>query len=386
MMKTKIALILCLLGYSCLAQQVPLTRENWEGKAVFKEAGVMKLDTHSGPVVLKNYVFKDGTIEYDLKPLLPEFAYSIYFRRKDDKEQEIVYFRSKAFEIALSANGKASSKYANDGIQYAPYLDGINMWDMYDEYQAPAQLRPNEWNRVKLVISGKRLRVFLNHSPKPALDIPELEGRTGQGTLAFEGYCMISNLAVYPGKTGDLHPEALPDITDHDPKYIRLWKATTPEPLPSGTEPVSTRLPAPSQYTETLSAERRGMVNLTRKFGANSGINAEGQYYTDRKIVWLKANIVTREAFKTLLQLGFSDEIWIFLNGKMVLADKNHFWEDITMRKYPNGRISIWNTRAPLQLKAGANELLIGVANDFYGWGLMARLENMEGIIDVTAD
>lgn len=385
-MKTKIALILCLTGYSCLAQQVPLTPENWEGNAVFKEAGVMKIDTNSGLVVLKNHIFKNGTIEYDLKPLTPGFAYSVYFRRKDDKEQEIVYFRSKAFEIALSRNGKTNQKYSNDGIQYAPYFDGVNMWDMYDEYQAPAELKPNEWNRVKLVISGKRLRVFLNHSPKPVLDIPELEGRTGEGALAFEGYSLISNLAVYPGKTEGLHPDALPDITDHDPKYIRSWKATVPERLPSGTEPVSSRLPSSSQYTETLSAERRGLVNLTRKFGANFGVNTEGKLATDRKIVWLRTSIVTQEAFKTLLQLGFSDEIWVFLNGKLVLADKNHFWEDITMRKYPNGRISIWNSHAPLQLKAGTNELLIGVANDFYGWGLMARLENMEGISEVRAD
>lgn len=385
-MKTKIAFILSILSYSCLAQQVALTPENWTGKAVFEETGVMKIDTNSGLLVLKNYVFKDGVIEYDLKPLLPGFAYSVYFRRKDDKEQEIVYFRSKAFEIALSANGKSNPKYANDGIQYAPYLDGVNMWDMYDEYQASAELKPHVWNRVKLVVSGRRLQVFLNHSQKPVLDIPELEGRTEEGALAFEGHSLISNLAVFPGQTEGLPPQALPDITDHEPKYIRNWKATVPESLPPGTEPVSSRLPASPQFTETLSAERRGMINLTRKFGANFGINAEGKAVADRKIVWLKTTLVAPEDFKTVLQLGFSDEIWVFLNGRLVLADKNHFWEDISMRKYPNGRISVWNSRAPLQLKAGTNELLIGVANDFYGWGLIAKFENMEGISDVRVE
>lgn len=376
-MKTKIAFILSILGYSCLAQQViPLNPENWTGKATFPEAGIMKIDTSSGLVVLKNHLFKDGIITYDLKPLVPEFAYSVYFRRKDDKEQEIVYFRG----------GRINQKYANDGIQYAPYIDGVNMWDIYDEYQAPAQLKLNEWNRVKLVISGKRLQVFLNHSPNPVLDIPQLEGRTIEGAVAFEGHSMLSNVTLFPGKTEGLGPEALPDITDHDPKYIRNWKATLPESLPLGVEPVSSRLPSSSQFTETLSAERRGLINLTRKFGANFGINSEGKFAADRKIVWLKTGIVTKEALKTVLQLGFSDEIWVFLNGRLVLADKNHYWEDITMRKYPNGRISVWNSRAPLQLKAGANELLIGVANDFYGWGLIAKFENMEGITEVISD
>lgn len=376
-MKTKIAFILSIFSYSCPAQQiVPLTAENWTGKAAFTEAGVMKIDTNSGPVVLKDHLFKDGIIEYDLKPLAPEFAYSVYFRRKDDKEQEIVYFRA----------GRINRKYANEGIQYAPYLDGINMWDIYDEYQAPAELKPNEWNRVKLVISGKRLRVFLNHSPKPVLDIPQLEGRTGEGALAFEGHSVISNLTLFPGKTESLHPEELPDITDHDPKYIRNWSATLPESLPLGAEPVSSRLPASSQFTEILSAERRGLINLTRKFGANFGVHIEGKFIANRKIVWLKTSIVTQEDFKTVLQLGFSDEIWVFLNGRLVLADKNPYWEDISMRKYPNGRISVWNSRAPLQLKAGTNELLIGVANDFYGWGLIAKFENMEGISEVRVE
>jgi hypothetical protein len=31
-------------------------------------------------------------------------------------------------------------------------------------------------------------------------------------------------------------------------------------------------------------------------------------------------------------------------------------------------------------LKAGDNELLIGIANDFYGWGLVARLDNLDDI------
>jgi hypothetical protein len=31
-------------------------------------------------------------------------------------------------------------------------------------------------------------------------------------------------------------------------------------------------------------------------------------------------------------------------------------------------------------LKQGDNELLIGVANDFFGWGIMARLDNLEDV------
>jgi hypothetical protein len=51
------------------------------------------------------------------------------------------------------------------------------------------------------------------------------------------------------------------------------------------------------------------------------------------------------------------------------------------MRKSPNGRISLDNCSFPLPLVKGDNQLLIAVANDFFGWGVIARLENSDGII-----
>ncbi len=87
----------------------------------------MKIAPNSGQVVLKDLVFKDGTIEFDVEPILPEFAQSIYFHRSDEKEQEIVYLRI----------GNIGNKLSNSAIQYTPYFDGINMWDMYPQYRGP---------------------------------------------------------------------------------------------------------------------------------------------------------------------------------------------------------------------------------------------------------
>jgi hypothetical protein len=50
------------------------------------------------------------------------------------------------------------------------------------------------------------------------------------------------------------------------------------------------------------------------------------------------------------------------------------------MRKQPRARCSIENATFTLPLQAGDNEVLIGVANDFYGWAVIARLDSMEGI------
>ncbi|MDR7198055.1 hypothetical protein J2Y45_003195 [Dyadobacter sp. BE34] len=95
-------------------------------------------------------------------------------------------------------------------------------------------------------------------------------------------------------------------------------------------------------------------------------------------MTWLQTTLIAQDEVHTNLQLGFSDEIWVFLNHQMVLVDKNLY--QYNMRKYPDGRISIQNVIAPLKLKKGENDLLIGVANDFFGWGLMARLESTYNI------
>lgn len=78
------------------------------------------------------------------------------------------------------------------------------------------------------------------------------------------------------------------------------------------------------------------------------------------------------------MRLGFSDEVWVFVNNKLTYIDKNLYRDNF--RKYPDGRISIENSQFPVRFTSGENEILIGVSNNFFGWGIIARLESMEGL------
>jgi hypothetical protein len=348
--------------------RISLSPDRWafqEGKVEFidyKGQRAMKIGQESGQVVLKDLVFKDGTIEYDVESIVPEFANSVYFHRKDQKEQEIVYLR-----VARLGN-----KLANEAIQYCPYFDGINMWDMYPQYQGPAPGKIAEWNHIKLVIAGKQMRVFVNGAR--VLEVPKLEGNETEGSIAFDGASYIANIEIKPGETEGLSPAEGADLTRHEANYIRTWAVSQPVLLPAGSEPASaTDLPKNESFTEKLEAERAGFINLTRRFGANP----------KRKITWMRSVITTNQPVKTSLQLGFSDEIWVYLNNQLTYVDKNIFQQN--MRKYPDGRLSVQNGNVRINLKQGENDLLIGVANDFYGWGMMARLESMEGISGMDA-
>lgn len=338
------------------------------GKAEFFEKDgkkFMRLKAgNQGSAVLRNVIFKDGTIEYDFEPCSPMSIGSspaIYFRGDTArKNTELFYIRA-----------RPNNPFANDAIQYAPIIDNVNMWDMYPEYQAPTQFEVDKVNHLKMVVSGNQMRVYINDMKWPALEIPKLEGNMKEGVLGIDGQVIVSNFIYKPGVTEDLPPVAAPDLTNHDANYLRNWRITQLADLPAGNEVTVQGLPKPESFTGTIMAEGKGMVNLSRKFGGASVV--------PRRVVWLKTTIKAAEAQKNLLNLGFSDEVWVFVNGQMVYLDKNNYLQP-PMRKYPDGRISIQNARVNINLKQGDNEIVVAVANDFYGWGLIARLESMEGI------
>jgi len=51
-----------------------------------------------------------------------------------------------------------------------------------------------------------------------------------------------------------------------------------------------------------------------------------------------------------------------------------------SIMKSPFGRCDIENTSFELPLREGINELVIGVENVFYGWGVIARLDQLKDI------
>lgn len=212
-----------------------------------------------------------------------------------------------------------------------------------------------------------QLRAFVNDMTRPALEIPYLEGNSSRGAIAFEGFAAFANLIIKPNAVEDLPPGKGPDLTNHDANYIRQWLVSKPLPLESGRELDPQDFPTMETSWDSLDTERNGLINLTRKFGVD-----------DRRYVWLRATLEASTALQRKIELGFSDEVWVFVNRRMVYVDKNLYIQQ--MRKTPNGRCSIQNSSFSISLKPGDNELLIGVANDFYGWGIIARLENMEGI------
>jgi hypothetical protein len=365
------AVLICFLaGFSQSSKKsatsslkIQMTPERWEFKADkaefirHKEVPSMKILQGAGGVILKDVNFSNGTIEFDVEP--NDIFTGLYFRREDANESEYVYLRA----------GTAGKPWAMDAVQYVPILKGVNLWNLLPHYQGPALIKEKEWNHVKLVVAGRQMRVYINDLSKPALHITSLYGNTSTGGLAFDGSSFISNLVIKPNVTEDLIATEAVDPTYNDTRFIRNWKVTQTMPLPKGRELTNEDLPKPEAVLDYIEAERYGLINLSRRFGKKE----------TREVVWLKTTIVSPSEQKRLLRFGFSGEVWVFVNGQIAYLDKNFYRQPIM--KEPEGRVSIENTSFSLPLKAGENELAIGVAvTNIFGWGIVARFDDVSGL------
>jgi hypothetical protein len=338
----------------------------------YKSLPAVRSNSENGfNIMLKDFEFTDGTIEFDVELKGRGFP-GIDFRiDKDTLNSEKFYIRYFGTPDDLKRTT----------LQYAAVLDGVNMWDVTDDYQAAASIYEGKWNHVKLVINGKQMKVYVNDTQRAALHVPALEGITKSGRISLTGNVIYANFIVRPNVTEDLPSSEGYDPTYNDSRYLRNWSVTDPIDFPFGKgvmrgiarNPgvvIDTALLDSTAVWKPLKAERRALVNLTRLFGSVE----RGQ----RKLVWIKTVISSEADQEKRVDLGFSDEVWVFVNGQPLLIDKNYFGSP--GMKEPQGRCTIENTSFQLPLQKGENEILIGVTNYFFGWGVIARVANTDGL------
>jgi hypothetical protein len=343
--------------------KIAMTAEKWNcpnGTCEFLQhdgVAAMRVLNPKDTVVLKDFTFINGTIEYDIEPLDKDIA-GFFFRRRNGLESEQFYLR---VQYGTIINSMIS-------VQYAPTIQGVNLWALLPYYQGNATVAMGKWNHIKLVVSGKQMILYVNDLTRPALEVGMLEGNTLEGGLAFNGKAIISNLVIKAEDGEGLSQPSCFDPVSNDPRYLRQWQVTKPVDFPKGRDLSNNDFPMPESSWSTLVAERRGLINLTRSFGKSEG----------RRMVWLRCKLRVPEAQIRKVDFGFTGEVWIFLNRKYALVDKNIF--DAAIRKQPRARCSIENTSFELNMVSGENEILIGISNDSFGWGIMARLDAMDGI------
>ena len=366
----KLALCLCFvsalqIAHSAEPMNITMSADQWQVKenAEFLRQlgfyhGLMRLN--SGDAALKDVAFSDGTIEFDVNTI-GRGAPGIAFRQQDEKDFELLYLRPDPACPAFHAC-----------IQYAPETHGVLLWDLFPQYQTRAPLRENGWNHIRMVVSGRRMNVFVNDAPTPTLEVGRLEGDALKGGLRLQGPATFANLVITPGAVEGLSPEPAKDPLDGDGGVVRNWRLSPASELPTGKEPSYSEMPGASQEWRTISTERGGLVNISRVYG-------KALPDPNRAVAWLKTTITSDSKQTRKVDIGWTREMWVFVNGKLVYADKNLFESDV-QRKIPDGRCSLENANIALPLEAGENEVAVALANNFFGWGLKLRVSDPGGV------
>ncbi len=326
--------------------------------------GTMTLN--EGVAASKTARFSTGVIDFDMKPLGYDDA-GVVFHREGSAEGEFVYLR---------ANPDCPA--ANDCIQYAPITHTMMGWNIYPNYQGPAPISATGWNHLHIEVIGDGMRVYVNHAAEPSLVVPRLWGLRRDGGLAFKGPAIFANLFVnsYGSPGLSVVPAAAVEAGT-----VMMWRASPPTAYDRSGTVLAKDAPA-SDTWRLIEVEPTGLVDLGRAFGLARAPSPS--------LAWLKTEVGATAPVRRALQIGFAEEIWVFLNGQLVYSGRNTYFPPET-RLSPDGRLEPDNASIPLALREGQNEIILAVANDWrsrkgpfepshYGWAAEARFNQIEGL------
>jgi hypothetical protein len=353
------------------AVAVPFEPSRWAvdaPRAAFVEhLGRPSLHLTSGSALLRDVRFDDGVIELDVSAPAPGpgFAF-VVFRAASAADREDVYLR-------MGSSGAA------DAVQYQPTFGRTGAWQLYHGpgYTAPAVFERARWTRLRVEVAGPHARVFVGESAEPVLEVAELRRGPGAGAVGvLEGTSgaapgvYFSNFRYTPrppvarvaAAARPAAPAAMPPTTPGAPSgAIRRWELSPA--VATGSELLDA-LPAAARGARrdwvAAEAEPSGLLNVARyraKAGPRSLVLA-------RAVVRAERDEVRRLAF------GYSDDVTVFLNGRPLFAARNGF-----RARYPSaaGLVTPHDV-VFLPLRRGENELVLAVAEEFGGWGLVAQL------------
>ena len=354
---------------------VPADSPLWVLKGQAKPAeyqGRKCLFLDGGAATVKDFELRDGVIDVDVSTPASRGFFGIQFRiSSDGANAEWVYLRQHKSGLP-------------DAMQYTPVLNtGLN-WQIYNGpgFTGAVDIPKDVWFHMRLEVTGAQAKLYVKDMDKPALVMNDLKSGVQKGQVALyvlTGATYFSNFEI----------RTTPDA----PWERRL------EPMPSGTltkwrlspayDALARNVERPLQSTESetirwqdVEAEPPGFVVIYRyreaphlrvSFANDFSKRLEPQPGT--KLVYARTVIDSdRDQVKRLF-IGYSDEVSVFLNGKILFRGRSaqNFRDPGFL-----GIVNPENDTVYLPLKKGSNELMLAVSELGGGWGFICRLAEME--------
>jgi len=329
--------------------RVKLVQETYLGKECFL--------LQSGAMVLKDVNLRDGSIEADIS-----FSQQRSFLGFSVRMQDINNFEN--FYLRPHQSGNP------DATQYTPEFNGQTGFQLYygEGYDGAFSFRFNQWHHIKIELHGLQAEFYIDNTP--VIKVKELltGWKTGKIAIGTGGAPLRVANVQYTIKQ-EFAPAPMPIPANGEGGVVTRWQISNLvhsnlfEKAYHLTPEIKNKLTWTTQTTEPS-----GTINLAR-FGGNP--NDTGRTMVARLLIESALNQVKELSF------GFSDYVTVYLNDKVLYygADKQY------SRDYRFlGTIGYFD-KLFLPLKKGINELWFVVSEDFGGWGVKAKFENMESIL-----
>jgi hypothetical protein len=184
-------------------RNVSIAPVNYKGRSAIQVIAVPGVPNGTSYAVIKNALFRDGTIEMDLAGQPSAGAgdgargfIGVAFRLQADGSYEYIYLRP--------TNGRADDQIRrNHSTQYSSYPDfdfARSRQEAPGKYESYVDLQPGIWTKFKIEVEGRKARLYVNGAEQPCLIVNDLKLDPREGGVALwvgpgtEGY--FSNLKI----------------------------------------------------------------------------------------------------------------------------------------------------------------------------------------------
>jgi sugar lactone lactonase YvrE len=350
-----LAFLLAFSGLRVQAETIPFDSPRWQ-MANAKVVDHLGQKALMGTAFLNDGEFENGIIEFDLAVTGARSYPGILFRTWQDGSWERIYIRP-------HRAGCVSPSPYTDVLQYVSSFNRADSWQFYNgEGMTAAAVIPfDRWFHVKIEVSGTQARVFLDNAETPALLIHELkhgERKGGLGLLGpLDGSSYYANFSYHSSSDLVFAP---PGPRFSVPGVLAVWELSRPfKALQVEMERTPEQQGLEDPAWQAVSAEADGLVDISR-FHPRSG---------EPDLVFAKTKIYAEEEKTLKLNLGYSDFVSVFLNGRLLFSGASPYGG-----RDPSflGIVGFFDS-VYLPLQKGDNELLLAVAELSGGWGFKVQ-------------
>ncbi|MDW7695900.1 hypothetical protein R9C00_25510 [Flammeovirgaceae bacterium SG7u.111] len=335
----------------------------WEVQAKkyeFKEhKGKPALYLENGAASLKGASLKNGVIEYDILFAESRKFLGVRFRQQDTNNFEDFYIR-------------AHQSGNPDAMQYTPVFNGISGWQLYygEGHSTAYSYNFNEWIHVKLLVADDKMDVFINDMAQPVLHVNDLKREAEAGGIGFStggGSAYFANLSYQSMENVELVSNVKENPTP-ELGTIQKWEVS----------PAFAQSDLDNVYSlkDKKDMDGMGWKPLWSEFTGTANLAQMVVFSKETNTVFAKVTINSSKNQVKKLDFGYSDIAKVFVNEQLVYSGQRTF----RTRDYRYlGTIGYFDA-VYLDLKKGKNEIVFAITENFGGWGLKAKLADMEGI------